>query len=77
MNAVEALRSVIDASGTSQYAMAKRLGISTASMSQTWGRRTIGSDKLVRLLGLVGWEVALVPKGSKLPKGAIVLEESE
>lgn len=77
MKVAEALKSVLESEGASHYSIAKRLGVSTVTITHMWQQKSIGSSRLVRICDLVGWDVVLVKRGSKLPKGSIVLEEAE
>lgn len=77
MKVIEALRKLMDESEMSHYAISKRLGVTSVTITRMWKQDSVGADRLVRICDIIGWDVVLVPKGSKLPKGAIVLEEAE
>lgn len=62
--------------GYTQAELAKTLGISQAAMYNSLQRKTMKIDTAIKYLEPLGYEVAIVPVGSKLPSGSYALESS-
>lgn len=77
----EAILEVMKRQKVTQTQLARQLGITPPSVCIMLGRskttpcKGIGADKAAKWLGKLGYELAAVPKGSKLPDGAIVVNK--
>ena len=75
MDSKQAFRVIVDASGKSRRALARELGRSEGFISSMLsGGRAPGSDLLAAIARACGYTLALVPHGSTLPSGSIVLD---
>ena len=74
MDVSEAIREVLRKRGVSQRALAAELGISQPSIQRvlSLGNPRIGT--LNRYMGKLGYVVAVVPVGGRLPEGSMVVE---
>lgn len=75
MDAKQALRSLVDNSGKSQRAISRELGKTDNYVSALFSMgRAPGSDLMAAIAQACGYTLALVPHGSTLPDGSIVLD---
>lgn len=76
MKAKEAIEELISKSDWKKARLSNALGFETP---QAFGRRMLGkspkTDFLVAILGKLGYQLVIVPDGSKLPKGSIVIDD--
>ena len=76
MKAKEAIEELIAKSDWKKARLSNALGFETP---QAFARRMLGKspkvDFLVAILGKLNYQLVIVPDGSKLPKGAIVLDD--
>ena len=75
MNVIEALRKLLDESPLTQNDLARALGVKPPSLATAWKQKSMSVDKAASIASVLGYDIALVPKNSKLPKGAVLLEE--
>jgi transcriptional regulator with XRE-family HTH domain len=69
--AIEVLKDIMAKHEVTVTQLAERLGKSRSAVSNkvTGIQKTITTDKLDELLDALGYEITVVPKGTKLPKG--------
>lgn len=72
----EAVRTVVDGSDYTYADLARNLGVSTANVAQMLRQKSVSVDRAARVAGVLHYDVVLVPKGKRLPAGAIVLGEA-
>lgn len=77
MRAIDALRRMLDASGTSQYAASKRMGKSVTYVQTTLKNNTMGADKLAEVAAVCGYRLVLIPKegGDEIEIGSIEITD--
>ena len=75
MSIKDTLQALIEESPVwSQNKLGNEMGLSQSAMSQRMNAKRIGFDFVCRTLGLLGYDLVAVPKGSNLPRGSIVVE---
>ena len=74
----EIIKAIIEKSPSwSQNKLGAALGISQASMSNRMNVRKMGVPFAVEALGLLGYDLVVVPKGSNLPRGSVIVERGD
>lgn len=77
----EAILEVLKRQKVTQSQLARRLGITPPSVCVMLGHgrstpcKSIGADRAARWLDELGYDLVVVPKGSKLPDDAIVVNK--
>ena len=62
----------------SQNKVAKELNMTSQDLSQRMGLKSdLRTDLFVSLLNVLGYDLVVVPKGSRLPQGSIKVEEDK
>ena len=75
MNPSDAIREAASASGFTLAMLADVMGTIPQVVNGYLTRKNgMRSDKLVDIAGAMGYDVVLVPKGSRLPNGSITVE---
>lgn len=75
MTAVEFVRMAAERGGWSLSRLAAASGVTRHAMNSTVNRDVdMRAGKLAALADLLGWELACVPKGSRLPAGAVRID---
>lgn len=80
MNILEAMNAVISASPLSKADIARLEGVSYANMANMLSpsnRKDMAAGKAARILGMLGYDLVLVPRGKRLPDGCIVVDGGE
>ena len=78
LNAKQAFRTIADASGLSRRALSAALGKTDNYISALLSQgRAPGSDLMAAIAQACGYTLALIPHGSTLPRGSIVLDGTE
>lgn len=73
----DAYHTIYKSRGYTQQALADALGIRQSSVSSLLKKGNPSVDALVGYLAPLGYEVALVPVGSRLPDGSMTLSPSD
>ena len=76
MNGIEAVREALARSGFTQADLARSIGYEGDYPAQfaskmLKARKNMDMDRAAAILGAIGYEVVLVPKGSKIPQSGI------
>ena len=71
------LRDIFKSRGLSLAEAARKIGITSGALSSVLRKRNPSVDALCRYVSPFGYDVALVPAGTKLPPDAYVLESSK
>lgn len=79
MNGIEAVREALARSGFTQADLARSLGYEGEYPAQfaskmLKARKNMDLDRAAAILGAIGYEVVLVPKGSKIPQSGIAVD---
>lgn len=75
MDAIDALRQIVDGSGKSRRAVSFELGKSENYLSSTIAQRGVPScATLSSVARLCGYKLALVPLGDELPWGSVEID---
>lgn len=78
MYVFEALREIASKRGYSQKELAEKLGTSQTAVWKTMSEKSNPSVNVLSFyLKPMGYQVALIPTGAKLPEGCYVLESSK
>ena len=76
ITAIEALKDIMAKYEVTVTQLAERLGKSRSAVSNkvTGIQKTITTDKLNELLDALGYEIAVIPKGTDLPEDCYLVE---
>lgn len=78
MDISSAVKQVIKDTGFSMQRIANVMGITQQSVSSFVNRsRSMKVDNAVKVLDAMAYDLVIVPRGSRLPKGSIVVEANE
>lgn len=78
MQAIEAVRSMVEGSTVlSQNKVAAALGMSPQSMSQRLYAKDVKAGFVADVADVLGYQLVLVPKGTRLPGGSIVIDPTK
>lgn len=72
----DSLRKIMATRGYTQQALADAVSVSQSSIASMLRKNNPSVDALCKYLSVMGYDIALVPTGSKLPDGSYVLEPS-
>jgi hypothetical protein len=76
MKAKDAIKKLIEESDWNQARLSNALGFSSPQAFDNRRKaRSPKTDFLVAILGKLNYQLVIVPDGSKLPKGAIVIDD--
>lgn len=76
MKAKDAIQQLIKMSDWTQARLASALGFASPQAFDNRRRaKSPRTDFLVAILGKLGYQLVIVPDGSKLPKGSIVIDD--
>lgn len=70
----EAMRSIMRARGATQASLAEALGIRPPSIAGALAKGNPSIDACHRYVSEMGYRVALVPEGARLPEGSYLLD---
>lgn len=70
----DAMRSIMRMRGATQQSLADALGIRGPSIAGALAKGNPSVDACHRYMSQLGYRVALVPEGSRLPEGCYVLD---
>lgn len=70
----EVLRKVAKSRGYTITALAEEIGIKYGALASALRKGNPSVNAMNRYFGAMGYEVVVMPKGSRLPEGAYVLE---
>jgi transcriptional regulator with XRE-family HTH domain len=73
----DAYRIIYKSRGYTQQALADTLGIRQSSVSSFLKMGNPSADAMIRYLAPLGYDVALVPVGTRLPDGSMTLSPSD
>lgn len=73
----EVVKELIKKSGYSQRGYAAAKGLPLGTVQKACINQNCKTDTLMRVVGPLGYAVAVVPRGSKLPDGGYVLSMSD
>ena len=74
MKAGEALREIVAMRGYSIRGFAEEIGVSNTSIGRSMNRENVPVSTVTKYLSRLGYEVAFVPVGSKLPDGSYAID---
>lgn len=77
MKFAQAFSAILSARGYTQTGLADDIGVSRQAVTQLIRKNNPTVDSLDRYLARLGYRVALVPVGARLPDGSYVLEGSD
>ena len=79
MNGKEIFRELVTQSSVwSQNRVAREVGMTNQDLSQRMRLKSdLRTDVFAELVGVLGYDVVVVPKGSRLPNGSIKVESDE
>ena len=79
MNMIQAIRAARDASGLTEREVGDQVGMSAQCVHNkiAAAKADIRAGNAVMFLDAMGYQLAVVPKGKRLPQGSIVVDEWE
>lgn len=77
MEAIELVRKLIGESHLSQNKIASLLDLSPQVMSQRMQAKDLKASFLAKVLGQLGYRLAVIPAGSNLPPGSLMIGDEK
>lgn len=74
MDTTDALKTIMKARGYTQTSLADSLGVTQPAVSSVVNADSPAVDTLTRYLAAMGYRVAFVPAGTRLPEGCIEID---
>lgn len=76
MDMKSTIKSIMREQKVTYEVLANRVGTTKSSLGNSLGaaQKSIGVEKSMALLGELGYDLAVVPKGSRLPSGAMLVD---
>ena len=79
MNIQKTIRSIMKSQGVTLEQMGARTGVVTSSIANALGstQKSMGVERVLKMASSLGYDMVLVPKGSKLPSNSYVIDKKE
>lgn len=74
MNAITAIREIMEIQSVGVCKLADRLGMKQNALSMRLKQKTISTDKLAETLRMLDYKIVLVPRETRVPEGGFEIE---